>query len=152
MTRIVSTIRIHRDADIVFDFFTTPKNAPKWHPASLSVGGAVDHSLAVDEEFSEELTGPAGMRGHAKWRVVASDAPHLWRIELKESKPVRMTALVTLRFHGEPGETMFERHVHYRYAQPWLVVLDALFLRRRNEREGRECLRRAKQILEEARS
>lgn len=150
MTRIISTIRICRDPGVVFDFFTTPKNAPKWHPASISVAGSVDHSLAVDEEFSEELRGPAGVRGHAVWRVAAREAPNLWRIELKNSAPAQMKASVTLRFRGEPGATVLEREVQYRYGQPWLVLLDALFLRRRNKLEGHNGLLRAKQILEEA--
>lgn len=61
-----------------------------------------------------------------------------------------MKASVTLRFRGEEGGTVFERDVQYRYRQPWLTFLDALFLRRRNEREALNGLRRAKQFLEES--
>lgn len=150
MSRITSTIRICREPEVVFDFFTTPKNAPKWHPASISVAGSVDHSLAVGEEFTEELKGPAGVRGHALWRVTARETPNLWRIELRNSTPAKMKASVTLRFRGEPGATVFERDVQYSYSQPWFVLLDALFLRRRNEQEGHNGLLRAKQILEES--
>jgi membrane-bound lytic murein transglycosylase B len=40
---------IHRDIADVFDLLTTPKNWPEWHPASISVAGATDHSLAIGE-------------------------------------------------------------------------------------------------------
>ena len=41
-----------------------------------------------------------------------------------------------------------ERDIQYRYGKPWLALCDALFLRRRNGREGQEGLLRATQILE----
>lgn len=151
MTRIVSTVRIHRDSSAVFDFFTTPSNAPSWHPASISVGGSVEHSLAVGEEFTEDLKGPVGVRGSAAWEVAEREAPKLWRIDLKGSTPdMKMDASVTLRFRSEPGATVVERDVQYRYGKPWAALCDALFLRRRNEREGHSGLQRAKQILEGA--
>jgi hypothetical protein len=55
MTRILSTICIHRDIADVFDFLATPKNWPEWHPASISVAGSTDHSLAIGEEVTEEF-------------------------------------------------------------------------------------------------
>jgi uncharacterized membrane protein len=148
MTRIVSTVRIHRELSEVFDFFTTPENAPRWHPASISVAGSVDHPLAIHEEFTEELKAPIGS-AHATWRVTSSDGPKLWRIHLVGSIPdVKMEASVTLRFRSEQGDTIVERDVAYRYGKPWAALCNALFLRRRNEREGNDGLRRAKKILE----
>ena len=150
MSRIVSAERIRREPSTVYDFFTTPKNAPLWHPASLSVAGAIDHPLLVGEEFSEELRGPLGVRGHAEWQVTTRDAPRLWRIELKRSAPSPMKATVTLRFRNEKGATVLERDVQYRYGRRWLQLLDFLFLRRCNKKEGNEGLRSAKQRLEAA--
>ena len=54
-SHVVSTVRIHRDTADVFAFFTTPKNWPRWHPASISVAGATDHSLEAGEEVTEEF-------------------------------------------------------------------------------------------------
>src|ERR1700682_418885 len=42
LARVVSTVRIRREISDVFEFFTTPKNWPEWHPASISVAGAGD--------------------------------------------------------------------------------------------------------------
>lgn len=147
MSRITSSIQIRREPAAVFDFFTTPANAPRWHPASVSVAGAVNHQAKLGETFSEDLVGAAGVRGRAEWQVVAHEAPHLWRIELR-SASVPMEASVALRFHAEQGATMVERDVQYHYRSPWFRLLDALLLRRSNKRDGDEGLRQAKRLLE----
>ena len=54
-SRVASTVRINREIGDVFDFFTTPKNWLRWYPASISVAGATDHSLAIGEEVTEEF-------------------------------------------------------------------------------------------------
>jgi uncharacterized protein YndB with AHSA1/START domain len=50
---IVTTIDIAQPPDATFQYATTPANWPKWHPSSLAVAGAVDHSLEVGEEVRE---------------------------------------------------------------------------------------------------
>ena len=138
MTRVVSTIRILRDIADVFDFLTTPKNWPEWHPASISVAGSTDHSLTIGEEVTEEFVA-AGRRGRTVWRVTAREAPYLWRIESSASEA---SATITYRLHTESGTTVFERDMKYRFGRSWHIVLNALFLRRRMERESREALLR----------
>jgi hypothetical protein len=105
MTRILSTIWIHRDIADVFDFLTTPKNWPEWRPASISVVGSTDHSLAIREEVTEEFLA-AGRRGSAVRRVTAREAPYLWRIESSASEA---SATITYRLRKEAGMTVFER-------------------------------------------
>ena len=110
MTQILSTIWIHRDIADVFDFLTTPKNWPEWHPASISVVGSTDHSLAIRElaireEVTEEFLA-AGRRGSAVRRVTAREAPYLWRIESSASEA---SATITYRLRKEAGMTVFER-------------------------------------------
>jgi uncharacterized protein YndB with AHSA1/START domain len=145
MTRVVSTIRIRRDIAEVFDFLTTPKNWPEWHPASISVAGSTDHSLTIGEEVTEEFIA-AGRRGRTVWRVTAREAPYLWRIESSESEA---SATITYRLHTEAGMTVFERDMQYHFGPP-MISPKAMFLRRRMERESREALFRAKQILEKS--
>ena len=143
MTRVVSTIQIRRDIADVFDFLTTPKNWPEWHPASISVAGSTDHSLTIGEEVTEEFIA-AGRRGRTVWRVTAREAPYLWRIESSESEA---SATITYRLHTEAGMTVFERDMQYHFGPP-MISPKAMFLRRRMERESREALFRAKQILD----
>ncbi len=146
MTRVLSTIHIRRDIANVFDFLTTPENWPEWHPASISVAGATDHSLTIGEEVTEEFV-PAGRRGSTVRRVTAREAPDLWQIESSASEA---SATITYRLHTEAGTTVFERDMQYRFGRAWLIVLNALFLRRRMERESREALLQVKQILEKS--
>ena len=146
MTRFVSTIHIRRDITDVFDFLTTPENWPEWHPASISVAGATDHSLTIGGEVTEEFVA-AGRRGRTVWRVTAREAPYLWRIESSASEA---SATITYRVHTEAGMTVFEREMQYRFGRALLIILDTLFLRRRMERELWEALLRAKQILEKS--
>jgi Polyketide cyclase / dehydrase and lipid transport len=146
MPKVVSTIRIRRDVADVFDFLTTPKNWPEWQPASISVAGATDHSLAIGEEVTEEFLA-AGRRGSTVWRVTAREAPYLWRIESSEPEA---SATITYRLRTEAETTVFERAMQYRFDRAWLIVLDALFFRRRMEGKSREALFRAEQILEKS--
>ena len=144
-SHVVSSIRIHREMADVFDFFTTPKNWPRWHPASISVAGATDHSLASGEEVTEEFRTGNG-KGRTVWRVTAREAPHLWRIENTPAGDARFT--ITYRLRQDERDTVFERDMQYQFNRLWLVVLDPLFIRNRMERELEQALSNAKQILE----
>jgi hypothetical protein len=46
--------------------------------------------------------------------------------------------------------TVFERDMQYNFGRTWLIILDALFVRRRMQRQSREALFRAKHILEKS--
>ena len=144
-SHVVSTIRIHREMADVFDFFTTPKNWPRWHPASISVAGATDHSLASGEEVTEEFRTGNG-KGRTVWRVTAREAPHLWRIENTPAGDARFTITYSLR--QDERDTVFERDMQYQFNRLWLRVLDPLFIRCRMEQELQQALSNAKEILE----
>ncbi|HYM70852.1 MAG TPA: SRPBCC family protein [bacterium] len=62
MTRIETTVLIQAPIERVFEFVTTPGHWPLWHPSSLGISGATDHSLAVGERTVEEFL-VAGRRG-----------------------------------------------------------------------------------------
>jgi uncharacterized protein YndB with AHSA1/START domain len=126
-SRVASAVRIHRESADVFAFFTTPKNWPRWHPASISVAGATDHSLAAGEEVTEEFRMGSG-KGRVVWRVTESNPPYLWRIEgTPESGDARVTITYSLRMDGQ--DTLFERDMQYQFNRLWLRVLDLLFIR-----------------------
>jgi uncharacterized protein YndB with AHSA1/START domain len=144
-SRLVSSVRIHREMADVFDFFTTPKNWPRWHPASISVAGATDHSLASGEEVTEEFRTGNG-KGRTVWRVTAREAPHLWRIENTPAGDARFT--ITYRLRQDERDTVFERDMQYQFNRLWLRVLDPLFIRCRMEQESQQALSNAKEILE----
>jgi uncharacterized protein YndB with AHSA1/START domain len=144
MTRIITSIRIHRPIAEVFDYVTTPANWPVWHPASIAVSGSSDHPLWHGEEVTEEFVA-GGRRGRATWRVTSREAPHYWRIEA--SSPQGQAAIV-YQLSAEGADTVFKRDLGYKMPNAWLALLDILVLRRRMDRESRIALRRLKGVLE----
>ncbi len=123
---------------------TRPGNWPKWHPSSLGVSGATDHSLEPGEEAMEEFL-VAGRPGRVVWRVRERVAPRRWVID-GQVEGDRGTITYTATPHG-PGTT-FERGLVYAMLNRLLALLDRLLLRRRIEAESREALRRLKTVLE----
>jgi uncharacterized protein YndB with AHSA1/START domain len=143
-SRVGSSIRIHRPISDVFAFFTTPKNWPLWHPASISVAGATDHSLEIGEEVTEEFRA-GDEKGTAVWRVTARDAPRLWRIE---ATPGKSRVAITYRLRTEGEDTVFERDMQYHFGGLWFALLDPFVIRPRMERESAQAVANAKEILE----
>src|SRR5262249_3916184 len=69
MTTVVTAAAIERPPAVVFDFVTTPAHWLEWHPSSLGLDGATDHSLQVGEAVTEAFR-VAGRKGSVTWRVV----------------------------------------------------------------------------------
>lgn len=145
MTRIHSIIYIRKPIEHVFDYVTTPGNWPQWHPSSLDVHGATDHSLEPGETVMGEFR-VAGRRGHVVWTVRHREAPRRWVIEgqVEGGGTGTITYTLTPRADG----TTFEREFVYSMPNALLALLDWLVIRRRIEAESAEALRRLKQALE----
>ena len=146
MTYIHTNIQVHAPIEQVFDYVTTPGNWPQWHPSSLGVSGATDHSLEPGEQVTEEYN-VAGRRGRVVWTVRERDIPHRWMIDgrVEGGGGGTITYTLTLQANG----TTFEREFVYTTPDSSLTLLDRLTLRRRVETESAEALRRLKQVLEE---
>jgi len=146
MTRIYTAAEIARPIDEVFEYVTTPGNWPQWHPSSLAVSGATDHSLALGEQVTEEFT-VAGRRGRCVWTVTERDAPRRWAITtIVEDTGTKGRVAYTLT--ATPGGTKFEREFVYKPPNALFALLDRLIVRRRVEAESAEALRRLKARLE----
>ena len=148
MPRIFTATMIRKPAETVYEYVTTPGNWPRWHPSSLAVTGATNHSLQVGEQVTEEYL-VAGRLGRAVWTVAERDAPHHWTIEgavagTKHGGRVRYTL-----YPQASGDTFFERELWYEFSNPFHRILDAWFIRRRLQRESAEALARLKARLEE---
>jgi uncharacterized protein YndB with AHSA1/START domain len=145
MTRIYTTAQIHTPTDTLFDYVTTPGNWPAWHPSSLGVSGATDHSLEPGEQVTEEFQ-VAGRRGRVVWTVREREAPRRWVIDGRVEAGGGGTITYTATPHA--GGTSFEREFVYTISNPLMRLLDRLVLRRRIEKESAEVLLRLKAILE----
>ena len=146
MTRIYTTIHIQRPIERVFDFVTSAGDWPKWHPSSLGVSGAIDHSAAVGEQIVEEFQ-VAGRRGRVTWAVTKRDAPRRWAIEgVIEGRNNGGT--ITYLLTSRDGGTFFEREFIYPTPNLLFALLNVLVVRRRVYAESLEALRCLKQALE----
>ncbi|MBD2564089.1 SRPBCC family protein [Nostoc sp. UIC 10607] len=146
MARIYSTIRIQRPIEQVFNYVTTPNYWTEWHPSSLGVSGAKDHSLDVDEQVEEEFL-VAGRRGRVIWTVRERKPPHQWVIDGEVGAGGRGTITYTLTPYSNE-ETTFEREFTYFTPNLLAKMLDWLVLSRRIRSESEESLRRLKEAIE----
>jgi uncharacterized protein YndB with AHSA1/START domain len=145
MTVIVTETEIHRPVAEVFDYVTTPAHWLVWHPSSLGLQGATDHSLQVGEEVTEDFR-VAGRRGSVTWKVVAREAPMRWAIAGTVAAGGKGTITYTLA-HTAKG-TAFRREFNYTMPNRFAALLDHLFIRRRIEAESALAVSRLKQALE----
>ena len=146
-TTVTTTTEIRQPVATVFDYITTPGNWPRWHPSSLAVSGATDHSLAVGEQVTEEYL-VAGNRGRLVWTVTERDAPARWVIHGR-TEGTGVDGTVAYSLTAAPDGTHFERA--FTYGVPGVDLPDELAAaaRQRVEEESAEALRRLKRVLEE---
>jgi uncharacterized protein YndB with AHSA1/START domain len=145
MTRIASTAVISRPPEVVFDYVTTPGNWPDWHPSSLGVTGATDHSLDVGEQCTEHFR-VAGREGYVVWTVANREVPRLWVITGQITTGGGGTITYTLS--PVEGGTRFEREFIYPVTNPLLKMLDLLVLQRRIQAESAQAVRQLQSRLE----
>jgi hypothetical protein len=144
-TKIVTVTSIGRPDAVVFDYVTTPAHWPNWHPSSLSVSGATDHSLSVGEQVTEEFR-VAGRRGRVVWTVAVRDRPSRWVILGTIDGKSAGTVIYSLM--PLTSGTRFEREFAYRAPSLWFAALNVLFVRTRIQQESDEAVARLKKTLE----
>jgi len=145
MTTIVTQASIRRPIAEVFDYVTTPAHWLVWHPSSLALLGATDHSLQVGEQVTEEFR-VAGRKGSVTWKVVARDAPNRWAIAGIVAAGGKGTITYTLT--ATTDGTAFRREFDYAMPNWFAAWLDSLFIRRRIEGESSLAVSRLKHALE----
>lgn len=145
MTRIVNDIVIDREIEQVFEYVSTPAHWLVWHPSSLGLHGATDHSLLLGEEVTEQFR-VAGRQGSVTWRVVESMPPTIWAITGKVAGGGDGTITYSLSAAG--SATAFRREFVYRMPNPFAALLDRLFVRRRIEDESTRAVALLKKALE----
>ena len=145
MTEIVTEARIEKPVAVVFGFVTTPAHWLEWHPSSIALRGATDHSLEVGEEVVEDFR-VAGRRGSVTWKVIAREAPTRWAIA--GTVAAGGSGTITYTLHEDGSGTRFRRQFVYAMPNWFAALLDRLFVRRRIEAESAEAVRRLKLAVE----
>jgi len=146
MTTIVTQASIRRPIAEVFDYVTTPAHWLVWHPSSLGLHGATDHSLQVGEEVTEEFR-VAGRKGSVTWKVIAREKPVRWSIAGVVAAGGKGTITYSLTATAADG-TAFRREFDYAMPNWFAALLDRLFVKRRIEAESALAVSRLKQALE----
>jgi uncharacterized protein YndB with AHSA1/START domain len=146
-THIANAIIIARPPDVVFAYVTTPGNWPKWHPASLAVSGATDHSLAPGEQVTEDFI-LAGRKGRVVWTAVKRDANRAWVIE--GDVDGRNAGVITYTLTALPAGTRFERDFVYPSPNLLFAGLNRISIRSKVEAESTQALQNLKRVLEAA--
>ena len=145
-SRVVTIVPIARPDTAVFDYVTTPAHWPAWHPSSLSVTGATDHSLAIGEQVTEEFR-VAGRPGRVVWTVVERKRPEKWTIDgTIEGRPA---GTVSYALTADANGTQFERTFTYRSPTLWFALLNTALLRGKIQAESDEAVERLKDLLEQ---
>ncbi len=146
MTSITTAIHIERAVDEVFDFVTTPGNWPQWHPSSLQVTGATDHSLVVGEQVTEAFR-VAWQRGQVVWTVDERKSPTHWVID-GQIIGRNLGGTITYTLSPDGDGTLFQREFVYSTPRPYHVILDKVIGRRRVQYESDLASLRLKSLLE----
>jgi uncharacterized protein YndB with AHSA1/START domain len=144
-TRIANSIVIARSPDAVFAYVTTPANWPKWHPASLAVSGATDHSLVAGEQVTEDFI-VAGRKGRVVWTALKRDAPREWIIE--GDVDGRQAGVITYTLTPLGEGTRFEREFIYGSPNLLFAALNLISMRTHVESESTQAVQNLKQLLE----
>ena len=147
MTQIVTSAAIQCPVEVVFDYVTTPNHWPDWHPSSLGVSGAIDHSLLVGEQVTERFL-VAGRRGVVVWTVREREAPRRWIIDGVITTGSGGSGVVSYSLAPRDGATDFTRTFTYPLPNLALALLDALVARRRIQAESEQATRQLKRLLE----
>lgn len=145
MTRIHSEVTINRTPAQVFEYVSTPANWPAWHPSSLAVRGATDHSLQVGEQVTEAFR-VAGREGTVVWTVAERKAPVAWVIDGEIDGRKAGTVAYTLTPDG--AGTRFTREFTYRAPTLLFSILNWAALRKQIDDESMEAVQRLKARLE----
>lgn len=145
MGRVATETFIVKPPEAVFAYVTRPGHWPAWHPSSLGVSGATDHSLVEGEQVTEAFS-VAGRRGEAVWTVIERVVPERWAISGHVGNSGGGT--VTYSLTPERGGTRFRREFVYWFGNRLIGLIDPFLIRLRIRWESEEALRRLKVVLE----
>ena len=137
---------IRAPIDRVFRYVTTPSHWPEWHLNSASVGADAAHSLECGEQLVEEFV-IAWRRGMVTWTVADRVEPTRWMITGKVAGGGDGTILYSLASRGD-SVTAFQRDFVYTMPNPFLRLMDRLYLHSRIAADARRSVERLKAVLE----
>jgi hypothetical protein len=142
--RISQFILIRGPMDRVFDLVTTARYWPEWHPATLSVGGAVETPMQLGDSIHERAR-IGGTIGENDWAVVEHARPS--RVVLRMPGTRLGDLEIVYRFAARGDAVEFTRELEFDLANLPANV-DKRAIERQMETDSAEALRRLKSLIE----
>jgi uncharacterized protein YndB with AHSA1/START domain len=145
--RSVATVSVHVDRPVeeVFDFITTASKWTQWHPATVSVSGAIFHPALEGETIVEKVRYGIA-RDRFAWKVEEREAPHRWVIRAKSERHGQKVKIAyTLK--PEDGGTRWEREMTF-YLPGTLELVDKLFINKVLTRSSQTAVHQLKELME----
>jgi hypothetical protein len=146
MPHIQHSIVIRKPAAQIFDYLTTPKHWPDFHPASLEETGATEHPLNVGDRHRERFR-TRGWTGYINWTTLEADRPLHFRMH-GEVEGIGGKILITFRTVERPDGVELSRELEYTPSHWLLRLIDKLYLHRHMTRESLTAWERLKRNLE----
>ncbi len=149
-TQIISTATINRSIEDVFDYGTTARHWPEWHPTAAAVSGATERSLSEGEQVLEQEKF-VFLKGQIRWKMHKRSVPTLWILDgILENIPIFHGTRVTITYTltAQSGMTVLTRDMAYRAPNAVAKFLDAIFFRHHNTRQSQRAVDRLKKALE----
>ena len=126
MPCIQQSILIRNLAALIFDYLTTPKYWPDFHPASLEETGATDYPLQVGDRLRERFC-TGGWTGYINWTTLEADRPVHFRMR-GEVEGIGGNILITFRAIERPDGVELRRELEYTRSNWLLRLFDKLYL------------------------
>lgn len=110
MPSVSNSFVVDRPIGDVFDFVTTARHWPRWHPATRAVEGLVDGPPALGDTIVEHVT-IAGIAGSGVWTVTERERPTRMVLEAELSFGRLRISYELSTVDG--GSTRFQRDLEF---------------------------------------
>jgi Polyketide cyclase / dehydrase and lipid transport len=110
MPRVSHQFVVDRPIEPVFEFVTTARFWPQWHPATRGVEGDIDNPAVLGDRITEHVT-VAGISGSGTWTVVECTPPQSMALEADLG-----AGLVRISYRLDAvadGQTRFQRDLEF---------------------------------------
>jgi hypothetical protein len=144
MSVVVNRIEIAGTLNRVFDFVTTAKYWPQWHPATIAVSGAVDSPVTLGDVIRERARIGGGV-GENDWTVVEHERPR--RVVLWMPGTRLGDLQITYLFEPSGAQVEFTRELQFDLSN-LPATIDRNAVERQMSSDSAEGLRRLRVLVE----
>jgi hypothetical protein len=143
VARAITEIEIAGPIDRDFGVVTTTKHWPRWHPATLEVGGVTDRAIQLGDVVRERARIGASVFD-GEWTVVYYVRPHRVALGILD-RPLE----ISFSFSSSGESTIFRRELDYSIEGFLGAAADPSAVERLMEQQSAAGLRQLKALVED---